>query len=359
MGVPGPPAEREGPLFDRAALRDGESVRDQKKRSTVRHAFGRLLTMAAFQLLLTPAALAEELRAAVASLVPGPPACPQTSPVRTAFEAAIRRAGFGDASFTRFCYAELSDIPARIQQMLGAKPTVVVVWGSAPAVRVVLTSTGTLPVIFSDAADPVGNGLVRSLSRPGGTVTGISSVDEDLVNKRVELLKEALPNLSRLAVLGNLSNPDQSRYAERTLQAARSIGVEARVYSVESRQQLLLAFHAIARDGMDAMVLLPDAWFYPMRSEITELAAAHRIPAMYTNTAYPDVGGLLTYAPDLVAMGEQVGGFVAKLLKGGRTNDMPVEQPTKFELVVNAKTARLLGIHLSPATMLRATRVVE
>jgi putative ABC transport system substrate-binding protein len=302
---------------------------------------------------------AEDTGVGVATLVPGPPSCPQTSPVRTAFERTIRQAGFDRVSFTRVCYAELAEIPARLSQVLATKPSVVVIWGSAVAARMVAESTGTVPVVFGDIPDPVENGLVASLAHPGGHVTGISSSDEELVAKRVELLKEAVPGLTRLAVLANTSNPNQLRYAEVAKQAARSLKIEARVYPVERPPQLARSFAEMAADGNQAIVLLPDAWFYPQRAEIVSIAAGYRVPVMYTNTAYPDLGGLLTYASDLVAMGEKVGGYVAKILKGAKASELPVERAATIEYIVNTRTAREQGISLPAATLMRATRVIE
>lgn len=295
----------------------------------------------------------------MATLVPGPPSCPQTSPVRTAFERTIRQAGLDRVAFIRVCYAELAEIPARISQVLATKPSVVVIWGSEVAARMVAESTGTVPVVFGDIPDPVENGLVSSLAHPGGHVTGISSSDEELVAKRVELLKEAVPRLTRLAVLANISNPNQLRYADITKQAARLLKIEARVYPVEQPSQLEHSFDAMSEDRNQAIVLLPDAWFYPQRAQIVSIAVGHRIPVMYTNTAYPELGGLLTYAVNLVAMGEKVGGYVTKILKGAKPSDLPVERAASIEYIVNARTAREQKISLPAATMLRATRVIE
>lgn len=294
----------------------------------------------------------------IAALVPGRPGCLAGAP-RAAFDRGLRQAGYDPSVVTQYCYLELADVPGRVRQILDTRPSVLVLWGSAVAARAVKDATATLPFVFVDVPDPVGNGLVKSLASPGGNATGISNIGDELLGKRVELLKEALPHITRIAILANLANPNQLDYSSRTQEAARSLQIEARVFSVETQPQLATAFAAMERDRRQAVVLMSDPWFYSNRAEIVALAASHRIPAIYNSTAYPALGGLLTYAADVLDISERAAAYVGKILKGAKPGDLPVEQPTKFEFVVNAKTAHELGITLSPATMLRATRVIE
>jgi putative ABC transport system substrate-binding protein len=182
---------------------------------------------------------------------------------------------------------------------------------------------------------------------------------EELIAKRLELLKEVLPGLSRVALLGNVSVPIQAEYEKRAQAAASQLKMRAALYAVTSRAQLSDAFKQMQRDGLQAVMLLPDAWFYPSRNEIVALAAEHRIAAMYGNTDYAVAGGLLVYAPDLPAMSERAAGYVVRILKGAKAAELPVEGPTKLQFIVNQRVARELGISISPSVLLRATKVIE
>ena len=238
----------------------------------------------------------------IVTLIPGPPACPiGTDPATLTFQRSLREAGYGDDGFSQYCFSSLSEVPNQVREILATKPTVLVVWGSAVAAKAVRDATTTLPVVFADVADPVKNGLVTSLAHPGGNMTGLTNVTEQLIAKRIELLKEALPSLTRIAVLGNVTNPDQPPYFRVAQEAAHRLHAEARLYPIEAPAQLASAFSEMEADHMQALLLLPDAWFYPFRTEIVALAAKHRIPAIYGNTAYADAGGLLVYGVNLPA----------------------------------------------------------
>jgi len=193
--------------------------------------------------------------------------------------------------------------------------------------------------VFADVADPVKNGLVASLAHPGGNMTGLTNVTEELVAKRIELLKEALPSLTRIAVLGNLTNPEQPPYFRVAQEAARRLNAEARLYPVETQANLAAAFSNMEADHMQAVLLLPDAWFYPLRTEIVALAAKHRIPAIYGNTAYADAEGLFVYGVNLSSLNVKVIVYLDKILKGAKPGDLPVERPSQFDFIVNQRTA--------------------
>ena len=213
------------------------------------------------------------------------------------------------------------------------------VWGSAVVAKAVRDATTTTPVVFADVADPVKNGLVASLAHPGGNMTGLTNVTEELVAKRIELLKEALPSLTRIAVLGNLTNPEQPPYFRVAQEAARRLNAEARLYPVETQANLAAAFSNMEADHMQAVLLLPDAWFYPLRTEIVALAAKHRIPAIYGNTAYADAEGLFVYGVNLSSLNVKVIVYLDKILKGAKPGDLPVERPSQFDFIVNQRTA--------------------
>jgi putative ABC transport system substrate-binding protein len=271
----------------------------------------------------------------------------------------LRETGYGGDGFTQYCYSSLSEVPSQVREILATKPTVLLVWGSAFAAKAVRDATTTLPVVFADVADPVKNGLVASLAHPGGNMTGLTNVTEELVAKRIELLKEALPSLTRIAVLGNVTNPEQPSYFRVAQEAAHRLHAEARLYPIETQTKLASAFSEMEADHMQALLLLPDAWFYPLRTEIVALAAKHRIPAIYGNTAYADAGGLLVYGVNLSSLNVKVIVYLDKILKGAKPGDLPVERPSQFDFIVNQQTARDIGVTVSAAALLRATKVVE
>ena len=296
----------------------------------------------------------------IATLIPGPPACPiGTDAATLAFQRSLREAGYSTNDVTQYCYAALSDLRARVQQILASRPTAILVWASPVAARAVKDATSTVPVVFADVPDPVANGLVSSLARPGGNVTGLTNVTEELIAKRVELLKEALPSTTRIGVLGNTSNPGQPVFLKVAQDAARRLGIEARSYPVEDQLQLAPAFASMESDHMQALILLPDAWFYPLRYELVRLAADRRLPAMYGNTGYADAGGLLVYGVNLPNLNVKVISYLDKILRGAKPGDLPVEAPLQFDFIVNQQTARAIGVHIAPAALLRATKVVE
>lgn len=165
--------------------------------------------------------------------------------------------------------------------------------------------------------------------------------------------------MTRLALLANLKNPQQADFARTMLDAARALQLETKVYPVETQPDLSSAFAAMERDHMQAVLPLPDVWFYPNRLEIVALASSHHLPAMYGNTAFADAGGLLTFGANLSDMSMRSVTYIDKILKGANPGDLPVERPEKFDFIVNAKTAHDLGVTLAPATLLRATQVIE
>jgi putative ABC transport system substrate-binding protein len=323
----------------------------------------RSLAIAALALLgaaSTVAAAENGKRLRISALVPGPPSCPVFNGASTeAFQRAIREAGYGAAEMLQYCYSSLADVPAQMPRILHDRPDVLLIWGSAIAARAIKDASPTLPVVFVDVADPVRNGLVESLAHPAWNMTGITNITEELAAKRVEILKEAFPSLSRLALLANLSNPDQPRYAQVIEDAARALRIETRIYEVGRQPDLAAAFAAMERDHMQAVLLLPDVWFFPNRVEIVGLAARHRLPAMYGNSAFAEQGGLLVFGANLADMSARAVTYIDKILKGAKPGDLPVERPAKFDFIVNAKTARDIGVTVAPAALLRATRVIE
>jgi putative ABC transport system substrate-binding protein len=294
----------------------------------------------------------------IISFVAGPPDCPMTRLGQT-FSEALRDLGRNPARVERRCYNDQVSIPRMIREIVDAKPSVLVVWGSPVVARLVKEATSTLPVVLVDVPDPVGNGFVESLARPGGNITGLASDGDVLLAKRVELLKHAVPRARRIGLIAHIETPRQADNARLVQAAAPALGMEARIYPVRSRSDLADAFSAMERDSMDAVMLMPSTFFWPYRAEVVALARRHRLPDMYSLRSYVELGGLLSYATDLAEMSRRAATYVDRILKGAKPGDLPVEQPIKFDFVVNAKTARTLGLVIPPPVLLRASEVID
>jgi putative tryptophan/tyrosine transport system substrate-binding protein len=220
-------------------------------------------------------------------------------------------------------------------------------------------ATTTIPIIMATAGDPLRLGLVTSLARPGGNVTGVTLYGTELGNKRLEVFREAAPGIRRVAVLGNADNP-LSRFVWDDIQpTARTLGMELRLFVVTNLDELPTAFSAMTRDGFDALDVLSDPQFNSARRQIIGLAATHRLPTMYEAREFVEDGGLISYGPSIVDMTRRSAAFIVKVLNGAKPADLPIEQPTKFELLINRKTAKALGLDVPTSTLLRADEVIE
>jgi putative ABC transport system substrate-binding protein len=233
----------------------------------------------------------------------------------------------------------------------------VLVASGTPSVVPAKRATSTVPVVFVAAIDPVVTGVVQSLARPGGHVTGVTAMHGDVIGKRLELLKELLPRLSRVAVLVRATSPGTPPYLKEAEQAARALGIPLQVLAARDPHDLEGAF-ATAR-GASAVLVADDAVFTANRSHIALLAIQNRLPTIYGFSDMVEAGGLLAYGPHYGDLYRRAAVQVHKLLKGARPADLPVEQPTKFELVINLKTARALGLTIPPAVLVRAETVIE
>jgi ABC-type uncharacterized transport system substrate-binding protein len=260
---------------------------------------------------------------------------------------------YGDWNFDR-----LSDQAAELVRL---KVDVIVAF-STTAARAAKQATNTIPIVAGTMADPVGDGLVASLASPGGNVTGTTFVGPELVAKRLGLLKEAVPGLSRLAVLWQ-----PGAYGEHTMRGmlteteavARAMGVQLQLEQVLGPKDIDTAFSAIAKGDVGAVIVLPSPMFVGEYRHIVDLAANSRLPAMYQVREFVDAGGLMSYGANLAELNRRSATYVDKILKGAKPADLPVEQPTKFEFIINLKTAKALGLEL-PATLLAsADEVIE
>ncbi len=234
----------------------------------------------------------------------------------------------------------------------------VIVTAANPMVLAAKHATSVIPIIFAVAADPLGTGLVASLARPGGNVTGISIQHTELASKRLELLREVVPALRRLAIMVNVGNPASVLDMGEVQAAARVLSLEVTTLEIRRAQDIASAFEQI-KGRAEALYVCIDTLLFSNRLRIITLALAARLPTMLSNREYVEAGGLMSYAADFTDLFRRAGDFVDKILRGAKPGDIPVEQPTKFELIVNLKTAKALGLAIREAFLLRADEVIE
>jgi putative ABC transport system substrate-binding protein len=220
-------------------------------------------------------------------------------------------------------------------------------------------ATSTIPVVMATAGDPVGSGLVTSLARPGGNVTGLSLMAPDLGGKRLELLKEVLPQVSRVGILWNAANPYSALVFNETESAAQMLGIQLQSIEVRSSDDFDSALTAATQHRAGALITVEDPLTVGHRKRIVDFAASNRLPAIYGLKEFVDAGGLISYGANLADLQRRAAGYVDKILKGAKPADLPVEQPTKFELVINLKTAEALGLTVPPSLLAIADEVIE
>ena len=244
-------------------------------------------------------------------------------------------------------------------ELVRSNVDVIVVDGSAAA-KACKDATATIPIVFTLAVDPVADGLTASFARPGGNLTGLTmAAGYGLAGKRVELLKDMVGGLSRVAVLSNPGNPPHIPYLRETKRAATALGLAIRAFEVRSPNDLPDAFAAMADWRADGLVTLTDGMLFSQRDLVVELALKSKRPGVYPEAEFVAAGGLASYGPSLPDLFRRAAGYVDKILKGAKPADLPIEQPSKFELVVNLKTAKAIGIELPTAILLRADEVIE
>jgi putative ABC transport system substrate-binding protein len=242
--------------------------------------------------------------------------------------------------------------------LVRAKVDVIVPRGT-PAAQAAKNATGVIPIVAIEVGSPVETGLVKSLSHPGGNVTGLSSVSTDLYAKRVELIKEAVSGVKRVGGLVNLSNPADVIAWKQIGREGQSLGIQLQLLDVRKSEDLAPAFDAASKQGAGALVVIGVALLQQYRELIVELAAKHRLPTIYPAREFVDAGGLMSYAIDYDQLYYRAASLLDKIFKGAKPADLPVEQPTKFELVINLKTAKALGLTIPPSVLLRADEVIQ
>jgi putative ABC transport system substrate-binding protein len=246
--------------------------------------------------------------------------------------------------------------PDLASELVRLKVNLIVTRGT-PAAKAAKDATGTIPVVMAAMGDPLA--VVASLARPGGNITGVTTFSLELTAKRIELLKELVPNLSRIALLHNMSNPVGPPEWQETKTAARSLGLQAELLDVRSQADLGRAFELAARQHVDALLIGIDALTQMHQQTIVDLAARNRLPANYPARGFVEAGGLIAYAVNYPDLYFRAAGLIDKIFKGAKPAELPVEQPTKFELVINLKTAEALGLTIPQTVLLRADEVIQ
>jgi putative ABC transport system substrate-binding protein len=277
-----------------------------------------------------------------------------------AFRRSLRELGWieGQTVSIEYRWAEGNPdrFPALLTELVQVKVDVIVL-GGAPSIRAAQRATSTIPVVFVVLTDPVTSGFVNSLARPGGNMTGLASQFEELITKQLQLLKEAVPNLSRVALLQYTTLPGAVLTAAET--AARSLGLTTRTLKVAEVAELENAFKAAQSERVGAIQVLPSPFFNAQRARLIELAARYRLPAFYEFRNYVQDGGLMSYGPSINEMYGRAASYVDRILKGANPGDLAIERPTKFELVINLKTAKALGLTIPQSLLLRADEVIQ
>jgi putative tryptophan/tyrosine transport system substrate-binding protein len=234
----------------------------------------------------------------------------------------------------------------------------IIVTSGTPAVMASKRVTSVIPIVFATAGDPVGTGVVASLARPGGNVTGLSLQQTDLAGKRLELLREVVPGLGRVAIMGNVGNPYTVLELGEVQVAAGTLGLEVATLEIRRAQDIAPAFDAL-KSRADALYVCTDALANTNRIRINILAVGARLPTMHGSRDYVEAGGLLSYGPNFPDLFRRAADYVDKILRGAKPADLPVEQPTKFDLIINLTTAKALGLNVPPTLLARADEVIE
>jgi putative ABC transport system substrate-binding protein len=290
----------------------------------------------------------------------------RTAPEPATFEAfrqGLHELGYSETQNVvieqRYAHGAAERLPGLAAELIRLNMDVIVVDGPTTA-RALKAATASMPVIFLLGSDPVSDGLVASLARPGGNFTGLTSAaGYVLAGKRLELLKGAVPNLSRLAILGNPTNANIAPSLRDVERASRALGLEFRAFEAVRPEDLENAYSTMTKWSASALTALGDAMFFSQRQRMVELAARNRLPTMYPEKEFVEAGGLMSYGADQHYLFRRGASYVDKILKGAKPGDLPVEQPTKFELVLNLKTAKSLGLNISRDFLARVDEVIQ
>ncbi len=288
---------------------------------------------------------------------------PSANSARTeGFRQGLRELGYveGKNIVIEWRYAEgkFDRLPALAAELVHLKVDVIVTSG-ATGTRTAKEATNTIPIVMTQDRDPVGSGFVASLARPGGNITGLSTLAPEISGKQVELLKEIVPKLSRVAVIGSSAEPGNAQVLKEMELAARALKVQLQNLDILAPKDIETSFHAATKGPADAILVLNSQFFAPNRTQIIELAVKSRLPVIYAGRSFVEAGGLMTYGVNLPDLDRRAATYVDKILKGAKPADLPVEQPTKFEFVINLKAAKQIGLTIPPNVLARADKVIK
>jgi len=258
----------------------------------------------------------------------------------------------------RYADGKLDLLPELAAELVRLKVDIIVTQSALDAYAA-RQSTIRIPIVMTASGDAVGTGLVASLARPGGNITGLTALSRELSGKRLELLKETVRGLSRVAVLWNAANPDKARDVEEAQLQARTLGLELQSLEIRDPNDFDGAFQTATRKRAGALLTLADSLTIIHQSRIVDLAAKSRLPAMHEQREFVEAGGLMAYGPSLLGLFRRIATYVDKILKGAKPADLPVEQPMQFELVINLKTAKNIGLIIPPELLVRANKVIK
>ena len=279
-----------------------------------------------------------------------------------AFRERLRELGYVEgqtvAFETRWADGQIDRLPGLAAELVRLKVDVVVTAGS-PAARAAKNTTTSVPIVMATGGDPVGLGLVATLARPGGNVTGLTTLSRELSGKRLEMLREALPRVSRMGMLWHRTSSIDALLRRETEEAAQTLGIPLKAHGVDGPDDFDRALSAIVADRAGGVLVATSSMFLGPRRQLADLALKHRLPTMFAFREYAEAGGLMAYGPSYTELFQRAAGYVAKILKGAKPADLPVEQPTKFELVINLKTAKALGLTIPPSVLARADELIE
>jgi putative ABC transport system substrate-binding protein len=279
-----------------------------------------------------------------------------------AFRQGLRELGYVEgqniAIESRFADGRAEPLRGLVTELVRLKMDVIVTWGT-PSAQAAKQVTQTIPIVMAAAADPVGTGLVASLSRPGGNLTGVATDSREYFGKNLELLKEIAPKVSRVAVLWDPDNPANAIVLKETHAAAKKLGVQLQALPVRDAHAFDAAFTAVIKERATALLALHNLLFFAHRSRIIDFGIKNRLPVVYNRREYVEAGGLMSYGTNFRDNFRRAATFVDKILKGARPTDLPVEEPTKYELIINMKTARALGLTIPQTLLLRADEVIQ
>jgi putative ABC transport system substrate-binding protein len=290
------------------------------------------------------------------------PAAGASTPLWEAFRQGLRDLGYVEGTNIaleyRFAAGQNERLPALAAELVHL-PVDMIVTNSGAAAQAARNATETIPIVMAASGDPVRIGVVANLAQPGGNITGLSLMVPEVGGKRLELLKEALPHVSRVAVLWNAGNPASPEELRVIETAARVLGLQLHAPAVGNPDELDSVFAAMTREGVEALITLADAVLWNHRTRVVALAGQHHLPAMFDAREFADAGGLMAYGPHVPDSYRRAAVYVDKILKGAQPADLPVERPVKFELVINLKTAKALGITIPPHLLVLADEVLQ